>query len=374
MTPELFGIPYRSNPETYSLGNAITFKMDFMANARSMAAPEVWQILICLTGTVGAVSGGALGRDAAKTIDTVRFRDTQEMVNASGAGLRVLEQMEMASRQRDPDDIASGATNTAYRYILRLVFANPWRAERDRDTAVPLAHFLEGGEFTVVTPAAVPTGWAAVQNDWKLQLFADIRDGRKRELKTRRRIKEERISNLEFDYQINGFMRSAILTSKLATTGYSSWASHTTLNSKTLMVPPAYQVAMLLDQYRRESYHLGTNDEFALATPGAIPLVMPRRYQKIGKMVDTKSLHIELPTTIPTNAIILTDTIVDRDGDMAALSEGYRSSGDLHRAVMQNGKVKGKAGNYHVRNFAAPLARKLPIEIAPGGVDRAENA
>lgn len=366
MTPEQKGVPLRSNPETYNLNSSITFKLDFLAKARHMAAPEVDEIDIVLTGTVGGVTATALGRDAAKLYDTIRFRDSDDVINASGAGMRVWEQMEIGAKQIDPATVTSGATNTAYLYRMRIPFNSPYRAERGQDFSVPLAHFLEGGEFTIQTPAAVPTGFAAVQTDWRVQLFAYVRDARVRELKSRRRIREEAVTNQEFDYQVNGFLRAAILTSKLTTTAYTELlALYATLNSRTLQWPASYQTPELVDNYRFNTEHFATNDEFLLTatTAGALGIVLPDRYQKTGQMIDTKSLHLDLQAAAPTGGRLLTDVVTDRNGDLAALTEGYGSPGELANAVKAMGMVNGSKEQYPVSAFNAALARKLPIRI-----------
>jgi hypothetical protein len=369
MTPELRGINYRSNPEVFTLGAPITFKQDFLQNARfNMDAPEVWNINMVFTGTVGAITGGALGRDAAKLFDLVRFKDASDVLNCSGASMRVLEQMDFGYRQVDPADIASGLTNTAYRYVLRWAVAPPSRALRPRDFAMPIQNFLEGGEFTIQTAAAVPTGWAAIQSDWRLQLVYDVRDGRKKELKSRRRIKEEALTQQEFDYQINGFCRAAIITSKLTTTGYTDLTSYTNVNSRTLNFPSSYKVAELIDEYRREAeVSLGTNDEFVRATTAAIPFLMPRNENKTGTSVDMKSLHIDLLAAAPAGGRLVTDVIVDRDPMQSTLVLGYQSPGDTAAAVKAHGVVVGDADNYDATGFNGVLGRKLPIRIKPSG-------
>jgi hypothetical protein len=194
-----------------------------------------------------------------------------------------------------------------------------------------------------------------------------VRDGRVRELKSRRRIKEEAMTQQEFDYQVNGFLRNAFITSKLTTTGYTSLAAFTTLNSRTLKLPPAYETHMLVDEYRREATGgLSTTDEFVLAAPGAIPLCGARKGQKIGKMLDTKSLHIDLLAAAPASGRLLTDVIIDRSGELAALQEGYGSPGELQSALKAHGVVVGEAGNYPVNAFNAMLGRKLPLRVKPG--------
>lgn len=362
MNPNLEGKWYRSDSQAYSLSNTLPIKLDFLAGARYMAAPEVADIIVRFNGTVGAVTGGALGRDAAKTIEKVSFRDEDEVINASGAALRVLEQMEFGDKQVDPADITSGSTNTTYSYRLRIT-AEPLKAHRPRDTRIPLAHFLEGGELLIQTPAAVPTGWAAVQADQRIRVFVRVVDGRVPEVKSRFRIKEEAISQQEFDYQINGSLRAALITSKLATTGYTTLAAYTTLFSRTLETPPDLETDMFVDYYRRYSDSLGTNDEFTLAAPGAIPLMVPRRWQKIGEMIDTKTLHIDLRTTAPASGRLLTWSVVDRTPNLAAMVAGYSSVPEYQRAIVDRGVVVDGKGGESTKGFLPALSRRLPMRF-----------
>lgn len=362
MTPENYGIPLRSNPETFALGAAKTFKADYLNQARTMNAPEVWGIEIRFTGTVGAVSGGALGRDAAKLFDTIKFRDDDDVYNVSGAGSRVLEQMEFGEKQIDPADIASGATNTTYVYSLYIPFA-PRRCRRAKDFAIPVANFLDGGEFTIQFASALPTGWNTAQADWQVQLFADVREGRRKEAKSRRRVKEESTPAQEFDYQANGYVRSMVLTSKLTTTGYTSLAGFTQFNSRTFKWPAGFQARTLLNAYRRDHSALGTNDEFTLATPGAIALLAPHYDQKIGCMVDAKTVHIDLLAAAPASGRIITDVLIDRNPTRLAAMFNYKGAGPLGAAVKGIGVVRGDRESYPISTFNADLARKLPYRI-----------
>jgi hypothetical protein len=364
MTPELYGVPLRSNPELFALGTAKTIKADYLNQARNMTAPEVWGIEVRFTGTVGAITGGALGRDAAKLFDTIKFRDDDDVFNVSGAGARVLEQMENGEKQIDPTDLTSGTTNTTYTYSLYIDFA-PKRCKRAKDFAIPVANFLDGGEFTVQFASALPTGWNTAQADWAIQLFADVRDGRKKEAKSRRRIKEEATPAQEFDYQANGYVRSMVLTSKLTTTGYTSLAGFTTFNSRSFKWPAGFQARTLLNMYRREQAALGTNDEFTLALPGAIALMAPRKDQKTGCMPDLKTVHVDLLQAVPTAGRMITDVLIDRNPTRVASMFNYKGAGPLGQSVKAIGKVKGEADSYPVGEFNAELARKLPYRI-PG--------
>lgn len=370
MTPEYYGLPFRSNAENFALGSTVTIKPDYLSMATQWDAAEVWGVKIVFTGTVGAITGGAKGRDAAKLFQLVKFRTTDDVLNASGSGLRVVEQVEFGGRQVDPADIASGSTNATYSYILRVPFAS-FRSKRPRDTTVALAEFMNGGEFSLSFAPAVPTGWNAVQADWRVQVFADVRDGRRKELKTRRRIKEEAIAIVENDYQTNGNIRGAYLTSTLTTTGYTDLSTLTTLNSRSLKWPAAYQTRMLIDQYREEQTFFSATDEFLLAATGAYALVMPKRNTLVGQLPDLKSLHLDLITAVPASSRLITDVIIERNAETSARILGYDNPGELQAAVQANGIVVGEAGNYPVRGgFDKRLASKLPVRARPGGVKR----
>lgn len=362
MTPELYGVPLRSNPETFSLSTAKTIKADYLNQARTMSAPEVWGIEVRFTGTVGAITGGALGRDAAKLFDTIKFRDDDDVYNVSGAGSRVLEQLEYGEKQIDPADLGSGTTNATYVYSLYIPFA-PMRCKRAKDFAIPVSNFLDGGEFTIQFASAVPTGWNTPQADWQVQLFADVRDGRKKEAKSRRRVKEEATPAQEFDYQVNGFLRSLTLTSKLATTGYTSLAAFTAFNSRSLKWPAGFQARTLLNMYRRDQAALGSNDEFTLAAPGAVALLAPHRDQKVGAMPDLKTVHLDLLAAAPASGRIITDTLIDRNPQRVASLFNYKNPGQLGNSVRAIGTVKGEGASYPVSAFNADLARKLPYRI-----------
>jgi hypothetical protein len=374
MNPNLQGKWFRSDPYVYSVGTTLTVKADYLAAARHMAAPEVAELVFTFTGTVGGVTGGALAVDASKLFDTIKFTDEEEVLNASGAMLRCQEILEFGSRAIDANaagDVSSGSTNSSYVHRLRVTW-EPDRAERPRDTRIPLEHFLEGGVLEFSTPAAVPTGWAAVQSDWRVRVNARVVDGRTKELKSRLTYREVAANtNQEYDYEINGSLRSAIVGSKLATTSYTSLAAYTTLFSRTLEMPPNYETHNLVDRYRRTIVGAagsggvnGAVDPFLASTPLAIPLLVPEKRQKIGAMIDTKTLHLDFLTTAPTSGRLLTSQIKNRTPNLAALVAGYTSTEDLQMAMATAGfVVDSTPGGSPVRSFAPTLVRRFPVRI-----------
>lgn len=367
MTPELYGLPFRSNAETFVAGATVTIKPDYMSQATQWDAAEVWGMKVVFTGTVGGVAGGALGRDAAKLLSLIRLKTTDDVYNVSGAGSRIVEQVEFGSRQADPADVTSGTTNATYSYILRIPFAS-FRSKRPRDTAISLVEFMNGGEFAITFAAANPTGWAAVQADWRVQVFPDIREGRRAELKVRRRIKEEAAVLLENEYQVNGSLRGAYLSSVLATTGYTDLSTLLTLNSRTLKWPAGYQTRMLVDQYREEQVSAGANDEFLRAATAAYAIAMPKRNALVGRMPDMKSLHLDFITAVPASARLITDTVIERNSETSARILGYDNPSQAQAAIANHGVVVGEGDNFVHRAFDKKLSARLPIRVKPGGV------
>lgn len=364
MNSDLSGRIFRSRVMPFVLGTALDVDLNFLANARHMTAPEVSELIFTFTGTVTPVGGTFDGIDFAKVFDQIVFKDEAEMINASGTMLRLLEQLEKGSKQVEPADIGVGvATPVVYRLCVLLEPLST-RALRPRDFRVPLVNFLEGGNLTVRLAAALPTNMGVVDAaTWNVTVFARVHDGRKRELKSRRKISELVLSQQEFDYQINGSLRAAIIGSKLTTTGYTTLAAFTTLDSRTLDLPPAQEVHILLDEYRKHSEALGVDDEYVRAIPGAIPLKVPLRWQKIGQMIDTPTLHLRLNGAAPASGRLLTDVIVNRTPNLASLGEGYGSPEDLAQAVAHRGRVVGDAGNMAANEVPKSLARKMPIRI-----------
>jgi len=359
---------FRSEQYSYVAGSTTTIKKDFLEQARMMSAPEIDQILVEVTGTISGVTGGALGVDGAKLIERVIFKDEAEIVNCSGANLRVIEQLEYGARQIDPADISSGSTSTTYRMLLRIGFGVP-KALRPRDTRVELERWLAGGELTVSTPSSAPTGYTV--GTCNIRIYAKVFDGRDRELKSRMTIREIAMSNQDYEYDVNGFLRFAFLSSLLTTTSYSSWASFTSVFSRTMALPPSFATALLVDRYRAESLNLSSADVFTASTPLAVPLVTPDWRQKIGAMMDLRTFHIDVTpsaqSSLPTNARVVLCQIKDRTPVLSALVLGQPSPEAAARAVDQFGYVQdGKTGGSKVSSYLPSLARKLPIRLRPG--------
>ena len=366
-TPSQDGKIFRSDPYTFGFSNTFSIKPDFLRGAGMMAAPEVAEIVFVFRGSITGATGGALGADAPRLFGRIRFQDESELCNITGVGLRVIEQMEFGSKQIDPTDIASAGSNTSYVALCRVSW-DPVKALRPRDFHVPLDHFLEGGQLQITTPTQMPTGWTV--NSGTIRAYFRVKDGRKRELKSRLRTRDIAVTNQEYDYDVGGLLRAAILTSNpaAATAGLTDLTAFNTFFSRSLETEPNLEVDVgTVDRYRRQSDSLSTRDEFTKANPGAVPYVTPDRWQKIGAMPDLRTFHLNLLAAPPTAASLITQVVEDRTPRLAAIVAGYSSSADLMAAIARDGRVQDMSdGGSPVRQWAPSLARRLPIRIEPG--------
>jgi hypothetical protein len=358
------GIWLRSNPETWSAGGGVNFKLDFLGAARHMKAPEVAFIGIRFAGTVNSAAGtAAAGADAAKLLSNFKFTDAEEVVNCSGHNLRLNEMIELGPRQLDPADLAAGAADEARVFWIVVPFYL-FKAERSRDTCIRLEHFLEGGQIEC-TWGALPTGY----DGWTgtVRLFFYVFDGRTPELKSRLTIREVSMTQQETTYDVNGSLRTLVGTSKLTTTSASSWAAFTSFDSQTLRWPAAIESDALVRRYRFHSDGLNTNDPIVASTPLAVPFVTPDRFQKIGSMPDIKTVHLDLKAAPPTNAKLLIVAIKDRNAGLGALVAGYANVGDYQAAMEARAKVVSAKGNHKPAVQVLPeLVRRLPARIGEG--------
>lgn len=364
MNEDQYGNVLRSQADTWAASTNFQVKLDFLGQARRFTAPEIAEMWFVFKGDVTAGGGGsALGRDAAKLFSNIRFADAGgEVINASGALLRVQEQLEYGTASVDPADTSASGTTTGLVCTIKVTF-EPRKAHRPRDFRMPLVHFLEGGDL-VITTGALPTNWASIANG-TIQTFVRVVDGRVPEAKSRLTYIERNCTQQEFEYTVNGSLRSLILASKLATTGYTSLAAQTTFNSQTAKWPASLEAHTFLSRYRVESYGHSSADEFTLATPGAVALVMPSRRQKTGEMMDVKTFHLNLGAAAPSSGKLLVCSVQDRNPILAAMVTGFGSPGEYQAAIEAGMARCVDEKNTPAKQMLPQLVRRLPLRF-PG--------
>lgn len=367
MRPENDGIVYRSRTYPFVLGQTIPIDINFLSPALSFAAPEISDIRFVLTGSVTAGAGGsALGRDGAKLFDNIQIKAAQEIVNVSGAALRVNEQHEFGAKQTDPADIIASATNAAYEQFLVI----PYEFQRapdeyERDARLSLLGLMATGlAINIRCAAALPTNYAAVTLN--VQVYVTVKESRQKQVNALYCLQEYSLTTVEDQIPVEGSLRMLIMTSKLTTTGYTSLATLIALDSKTLMYESGLEPRILRDRYRREHFAVGTNDENLLAAPGAVPWVFADKGQKIGAMVMASKCHIKLNLgAVPASSVFLVGSFQDRAPRYSANSAGYNDVGQYVDDLMAHGIVRDKK-NTPVTQFDPKLVNKLPLRIPAG--------
>lgn len=360
MNPQLDGVYYASNPEAFGLSSVFNIKTDFLAKSRGMAAPEVAELIVRFNGSVAGVTGGALGVDTYKLLKKLIISDDEEMVNVSGASIRVLEQMDFGNRQADPADVASAATSSSFVSTIRFTFEPP-KMHRPRDFRVPTVALLDAGQIQLQMADALPTGWGTTS--LSCRVWCRVVDGRKKELKSRRKVTEQSFNRDDDFYPIDGAIRALLLSSVLTTTDYTALSAITVLNSTNLDFFPDFPKGLATDRYLRmqESPQTATLD--AVRADKAIALVTPDRYQKIGAMPIVKAAHLRLGAT-PTGAVLIRDVVTNRTMNVSTMLSGQPDQMSFQRKLMATGKVRdGSSGGTPIANYNPELARLLPVRV-----------
>lgn len=366
MRPENDGIYLRSRPYTFVAGQAINVDTNFLQQCLGWESPEIAEVIFILTGSVTAGGGGnALGQDFYKLFDNIRIEHKEVVVDASGAALYANEQHEYGNKSTPPANVGTSATNAAYEGILTIPFEFPKAPnEYKRDARVSVKAFMAlGGKF-VVRCGSLPTNWSTVTLN--LEVVCRVVEGRQQQVNSFYTLQEYVVTNTEEWYPINGSARYVALTSKLATTGYTSLAGFTSLDSRTLNWESGFHPRYLRERYKKQ--HLSIDaavDLHLLATPAAIPLINGDKDQRTGKCPNLDKLHLDLNAAAPASGVILIGAFKDRHPLYSAYSAGYNDQGQFLADVSQYGVVRdGK--NTPVSQFDPYLVNRLPVRIKVG--------
>lgn len=336
----------RSEPITYASGASRTLDMSFLHNAMNrMRAPVVRDIIIHGNFDISGISGGFDNEDGCAILNQVRIADRGgEIYRLPGKLIRVESQMEFGAAQDEIDglaDAASAATTTGDNMIVRIPFDLEW-AKDGAETALPLLHLVAGGimEMTFGTPAESGSVSGTVT------VYCVVHDEGRRELKGRLIRRAVQVVQRDTSYPIGGSVRQLHLSSDPATEGMSPWttSTYTSLNIPELDMA-ALKSYLLKEEYKRLRADTALSAADEINAGNGIPLIVPSRGQRIDKMPDLKSVHIDLGSdTIPTSSRLVMSYIEDRDQTLAAEWLGYSSVAAFQAAHRERGHVKLKGG------------------------------
>lgn len=362
---------FRSRAYTVALNGKISVEMNFLNPALSWDAADICEWKLRIFGTVkGGGGGSALGRDAAKWFSQVRISCGQNLVFASGATLRVNEQEEWGATSVDPADVASGVTNANYEYFLSIPYEHN-KSSDDRDCVVSaLGFFANGGRVDVVFPSAEPTNWDPIATgvtSLQFELWAIVKEGRKKQVSSLLSIQEYTLTVTDDQIAVDGLLRALTLTSQLTTTGYTSMATLTSIDSRTLQYEAATDPRLLKERYKRSHFSFSPNDENLLATPGAIPWFFPDTGQKMSQLPLLSKCHIRLNQAVPTESRFLVSAYQDRNPNYSAAAAGYDDVNSFLHDMKKYGVVRGLVTDIPVTQFDSRMVNKMPLQIKAGG-------
>jgi hypothetical protein len=365
MLPQNYGEWFRGESLSFSAGNKLKFKNDFLSKARNFAAPEIAEFGVQFTGSVGGVTATAIGIDAPKNFSRVHIKDKDVRCDASGSVLYSNQELEFGASERGalPATVASGSTNTAYNYILTVPYEFAMQNMRIADFRIPVPYILEGGIMQVNCASAVPTGWAAVQSDWTVTLWARVIDARTRELKSTLVYEQFNHSRSEDYFPIQGSARTILGITDLTTTDYTSWSTFTAINSKALELEVDMDPRFWIRRYQREKI-LDTTTTNLVIGQKAIPYVHSSFNQKIGAMPNLDQLDIRLQAAPLSNAVLFAGKIIERNMTLAAAWMGYDGPGELSKAVEAYGVIVDDH-NTPYSQYDAILASRMPVRLKP---------
>lgn len=358
------GIDHRSAPLTWSDGSVQQLDMSFLHQAaQRMRAPVVREIAFHGKFDISGVTATFDNKDTCQLFTQVKVTDRKgDIVRLPGKLIRLGTQMELGARGVEHDglaDAASGATTTGDNFILRITFDQEY-ATVGADFGLPLLHLVDGGSIEV--QFGTPAGSASVSG--KVYTYVHVHDEGKRELKSRLIRRAQAVSLRDASYPIGGSVRELVLASNPTAAGYSAWTASTyeAINVPELELSVARSY-ILRENYRRLRPDTDTDD--VILAGNGVPLVVPSRGQRIDKMPDLKTVHLDLGSdTIPTSAQLYMSYVEDRDPSLAAQWLGYNDVAKFAADLAARGVVNlGKGRKAKGAEFPAHLARRMPMSI-----------
>lgn len=358
------GVLYRSRPTTYATGAVSQLDMSFLHNPmQKMRAPVVRELIFHFSGDISGVTATFDNIDGCQIFSQLRIADRAgDIYKLPGKLARMLMQQELGTRADEVDglaDAASGATTSGDDMLIRVPFDLEYAAV-GADTALPLVHLVDGGEIEMTF--GTPVGSTGVSGT--VVVYAVVHDEKRRELKSRLIRRTQAVTARDAHYPLGGSIRSLTLCSNPTATSMSPW----TASTYTALNVPELDMSVIKSYLLRNEYARLRPDRSSADVVDAglaVPLVVPSKGQRIDKMPDLRSIHVDLGSdTIPTSAQLLQEYIEDRDPSLAAQWLGYADTQRFANDLREHGKVNlGRGRSADAASFPAHLARRLPMEV-----------
>jgi hypothetical protein len=376
---------FRSIELPWSDSGSLNFPIQFLEPARRMISPEVERLKLRMKARLTVANGTVLeGATLCQLFSDVQFKDAAgDRVKLHASSLRIVNWLEKGAAFRDPLDLTAGANQDVV-FELEIPLA-PLRARRRADFRVAIDEILDGGELNLFCKAGatLPTDGAdAVVVSATAQWYARLVEGHKREGKSRMTWLEYNLSQLEYTYPAQGWVRylAAYVGQAGERAGHRIAAQNIT--SRTLDITNIPD-DILRSEYLAEMPYMGgdsagvTAVEDPVAKGAVVPLHYPQLDQKQLQNPDCQTVHVQFLTSIPDPADqpkMLVCSVTDRSTSLFQRVAKADSPNKLAAAIDNIGYVKGADGGHEPPDaFTATALRRLPMKFADPRTARGQS-
>lgn len=373
---------YRSQPLQYASGALLTVPTNFLDAARKLSAPVIEKLLIRINFAVTTGTSGSPLARLAEIFTAVKVQDQAgDRVNLRGTSLYRTNQIEHGLGYSDGADLAASGSPTGSFFME--VPLTPRKARRRNDYGMPLLEFLDGGQMSMQLSASASLGaaqeiTAITGASTSFEVYALIREERRRELKSRVCWMDYDVTVSEYTYPINGSLRwFEYFVGEVAWHGGTTHVAQN-ITSRTVDLTLIPDV-VLRKLYALES-HPQTGDGLGLKTAAtvrnmdlavagySIPAVFPRLDEKIVTEYDCTGFHFRTDAAITTGNIpkMIYSVITDRQAALSAKTLGAPSQEKLAAAIAKYGRVKtalGGTSDTLATSWAQNVVKRLPITL-----------
>lgn len=342
---ETFSLATGGDTKTIGQGGAIAFLPEFgPRKRRNVISRIIFKQSLSITTGAGVTAQTA---NLANMCKRLRIWDAQgDMVNLTGPSVRAWHIHECG---RDAvSDAADLAANTAtqLRTVYHVVdFAPRFRARDRWDFGLAVGTLLKGGgiEFTAGTGTDIGTGGTPTIVSDSLVVYVECREETDAKKHVRREIREAvQTATGDLYLPVNGgLVRSAFLfkSADHDTGGTAQDATAVTIEAfgYQRIEPDILQQNFMLEG---NCDRASTQDPFVQSTPRALPLIFPKRDEKLNEMhtADGQVL-VRLDGSTVTNNVIVYE-LITKETDLSTIATRALVGGSFIESVKTKGKTK----------------------------------
>lgn len=358
----------QSDAVTYSPGQLVTIKKDFLEPALSMSAPCIRRMYLRGLLSITTAAGTTVpGKFLAQSILRFQMNDNSgPRINVNGGELRLIASNELGLSYLDPAPIAAAQGPISVEFFIPIVLTCSDKSSSPDDTSLVLPDFYSGGEISITfAPALILTAGNAnlTVNSGSMSIIAEIVDEGTPEVKSRLSWVSTTLVNNDSSYPLNGKLRAAHLYTGMANEQAGTvWAvAGNTLSSNTLLYNQLPQLSFV-ERYVEESYiNPSTDPVFNLFS---LPLYVTHRGSKIVRQPVFNNIHVRFSQALPANnPTIVLGVFTQRSNSSIALTFRNASSAQIQSLVDNGGLIPGNSGAIPSPAMPESQRKYLPMRL-----------